>query len=233
MLENIISRFSESAKAGNLMEDKSKKLVDDFNKLQAYRVQRVLLVCSDYDSYTFEEDGLLSEMVYNWYGERNLTKPPSIERVNSTVRALERFKEYKCAFELTSIGSRKLGIMISDSLRYDMVISLLRMDGHKTFIQSILQIDPTMPIGLLALNPAELQLIDPRVDASQRLNVNKRLMWETAKAAPIGVSATDSSMADAWIWPLVWQGSPALFTAMFKAVEDRLNLKVDSEYGVQ
>jgi len=50
MLENIISRFSESAKAGNLMEDKSKKLVDDFNKLQAYRVQRVLLVCSDYDS---------------------------------------------------------------------------------------------------------------------------------------------------------------------------------------
>ena len=70
MLENIISRFSESAKAGNLMEDKSKKLVDDFNKLQAYRVQRVLLVCSDYDSYTFEEDGLLSEMVYNWYGER-------------------------------------------------------------------------------------------------------------------------------------------------------------------
>ena len=59
-------------------------------------------------------------------------------------------------------------------------------------------------------------------------------MWETAKAAPSGTSASVSgSMADAWIWPLVWQGSPALFTAMFKAVEDRLNMKVDAEYGVQ
>ncbi|KAL1495700.1 hypothetical protein AB1Y20_016563 [Prymnesium parvum] len=210
-LENIISRFAESAKAGGALEDKSKKLVDDFNKLQAFRVQRVLLVCSDYDSYTFEEDGLLSEMVYNWYGERNLTKPPTIERVNSTAKALKRFKETK----------------------YDMVISLLRMEGHKSFIQSILQLNPTMPIGLLALNPAELQLLDARVDASQRLNVNKRLMWETAKAATSQPAVSEGSMADAWIWPLVWQGSPALFTAMFKAVEDRLNIRMDSEYGVQ
>jgi hypothetical protein len=37
------------------------------------------------------------------------------------------------------------------------------MDGHKAFISAIHKIEPTMPIGLLALNPAELQLIDPRV----------------------------------------------------------------------
>ena len=36
-----------------------------------------------------------------------------------------------------------------------MIISLLRMDGHKSFIQSVLQIDPTIPIGLLALNTAD------------------------------------------------------------------------------
>ena len=30
----------------------------------------------------------------------------------------------------------------------------------------------------------------------------------------------------------MWQGSPQLFTAMFKAVEDRLNMKKDTEYGV-
>ena len=29
------------------------------------------------------------------------------------------------------------------------------------------------------------------------------------------------------------QGSPVLFTAMFKAVEDRLNMKNDAKYGVQ
>ena len=135
MLENIISRFSESTKTGNMVEDKSRKLVNDFRKLQGVRVQNVLLVCSDYDSYTFEEDGLLTEMVGAGYGERNLTKPPSIERVNSTVKALQRFKESK----------------------YDMVISLLRMDGHRAFISAIHQLDPSMPIALLGLNPAELQ----------------------------------------------------------------------------
>ena len=30
----------------------------------------------------------------------------------------------------------------------------------------------------------------------------------------------------------MWQGSPSVFTAMFKAVEDRINVKADSEYGV-
>ena len=95
-LEGIISRFAESTRAGSkAAEDKSKKLVDDFRNLQSVRVQNVLLVCSDYDSYTFEEDGLLTEMVGAGYGERNLTKPPTIERVNSTVKALQRFKEQK------------------------------------------------------------------------------------------------------------------------------------------
>jgi len=42
-----------------------------------------------------------------------------------------------------------------------------------------------------------------------------------------------SNLADAWVWPFIWQGSPSLFTAMFKAVEDRINAKVDTEYGVQ
>ena len=38
-------------------ESKSKSLVDEFGLLQRFRVQKVLLVCSDYDSYTFEEEG--------------------------------------------------------------------------------------------------------------------------------------------------------------------------------
>ena len=31
--------------------------MEEFSQLQRFKVQRVLLVCSDYDSYTFEEDG--------------------------------------------------------------------------------------------------------------------------------------------------------------------------------
>ena len=87
------------------------------------------------------------------------------------------------------------------------------------------------------------------------------MMWESARAARAGGSAVASDipcgdLADAWVWPFLWQvraprarpsrhasphpppsaaaqGSPNIFTAMFKAVEDRLNVKDDNEYGVQ
>ena len=60
-------------------------------------------------------------------------------------------------------------------------------------------------------------------------------MWETGRAAAAGTEGIQPSgeWEDAWVWPFVWQGSPSLFTAIFKAVEDRLNLKADAEYGVQ
>ena len=43
-------------------------------------MQKVLLVCSDYDSYQFEEDGLLMEMIWGTYTEHELTKPPNVDR---------------------------------------------------------------------------------------------------------------------------------------------------------
>ena len=81
---------------------------------------------------------------------------------------------------------------------------------------------------------AQLVNLSPQIDASMRLNVNKRLMWETAKAGGMQVEgAPAGSLQDAWVWPFMWHGQPSLFTAMFKAVEDRLNVKADIEYGVQ
>ena len=51
--KSAIAKARDAAKAA----DKSKSLVDDFVMLQRFRVQKVMLVCSDYDSYTFEEEG--------------------------------------------------------------------------------------------------------------------------------------------------------------------------------
>ena len=64
-LESILGRFRESKRGAT--KGTAKALVDDFGQLQRIRVRKVLLVCSDYDSYTFEEDGLLNEMVTQWY----------------------------------------------------------------------------------------------------------------------------------------------------------------------
>ena len=229
-LETIISRFQSSLKAGRARaESKSANLLDDIGQLQRFRVQKVLLVCSDYDSYTFEEDGLLTESLWSEYSEHALlSKPPTIDRVASPELAVERFKE---------LGD------------YDMVIALSRLAQQSNLIDEILRVAPATPIGLLALTPSELTSSNKLVDESMRLNVNKRILFDTysshgkVSAQGGGGAAANSAAsrpvigapgtgADAWIWPFMWQGSPSVFTAMFKAVEDRINVKADSEYGV-
>lgn len=126
------------------------------------RVQKVLLLCSDYDSYTFEEDGMLSELMHAEYATQNLRKPPLIERVTSVEGALDALKNNK----------------------YDLLISLLRAQGEslnlESFVEQTKQYDPKIPILLLALNPSELLSLDSRVDESLRFNVDKRVNWVRA-----------------------------------------------------
>ena len=228
-LESIISKFQASIKGRSSEIAKSKAIVDNFGMLQRVRVQKVLLVCSDYDSYTFEEEGLLNELVYQWYHEHSLSKPPVIDRVSSPELGIRQFKERN---------------------DYDMVIALSRMAASSNLTSEILRHSPGTPICLLALTPSELRSSVGLVDDSMRLNVNKRLLWERAHpeqqpppepsntvygraGRPSSLNAQAGSVgADAWIWPFMWQGSPSLFTAMFKAVEDRINVASDAEYGV-
>jgi hypothetical protein len=78
------------------------------------RVSNVLLLCSDYDSYTFEEDGMLSELMHAEYAQQNLRKPPIIDRVTSVDKALEAMQTKK----------------------YDLLISLLRSQGESLNLES-------------------------------------------------------------------------------------------------
>ena len=75
-LESALARFRATGPKGQ-KEERSARLVEDFERLQSRNVMRVLLVCSDYDSYTFEEDGLLSELVDAEYSDNHLPKPPT------------------------------------------------------------------------------------------------------------------------------------------------------------
>ena len=133
-LEAAISRF----RAVTLKTTtNSSTIVDEFTKLQSRRVKKVLLLCSDYDSYTFEEEGLLSEVIFQEYAHLNLRTPPTIERVGSTEKALTRLRE--------APGS------------YDMVITLMR--NANTFVSSVHNLDPSLPIALIALSPTELTCV--------------------------------------------------------------------------
>ena len=60
-----VARVGARARKSATETDKSSSIVDSVAQLQTRRVQNVLLMCSDYDSYTFEEDGLLTELIYS------------------------------------------------------------------------------------------------------------------------------------------------------------------------
>ena len=61
----------------------------DYSRLMSRRIRRIMLVCNSYDSYTLEEDGRLEVQITQEYSELNLSNPPSITRVESTIDALE------------------------------------------------------------------------------------------------------------------------------------------------
>ena len=61
----------------------------DYSSLMNRRIRRILLVCSSYDSYTLEEDGRIEAQITHEYSELNLSNPPSIYQVQSTIEALE------------------------------------------------------------------------------------------------------------------------------------------------
>ena len=102
----------------------------DYSQLMSRRIRRILLVCNSYDSYTLEEDGRLEVQITQEYSELNLSNPPSITRVESTIEALELIER---------VG------------HFDLVITMYnvgQMDVY-TFSHKMKQISPTTPVVLL------------------------------------------------------------------------------------
>lgn len=58
-------------------------------ELMAKRIRRILLVCNNYDSFSLEEDGRIETQIAQDYAELNLSNPPVIQRVETTVEALD------------------------------------------------------------------------------------------------------------------------------------------------
>ncbi len=59
-----------------------------FNELMRDRINKVLIVCSNYDYYMLEEDGRIDERIFNEYTALSLRYPPSFIHANSTEQAL-------------------------------------------------------------------------------------------------------------------------------------------------
>ncbi|MCF0177783.1 MAG: phosphoenolpyruvate synthase [Bacteroidales bacterium] len=67
-------------------------LTEDEQKQHTYmqhRIHRILMVCCSYDGYILEEDGHIESQINREYSELNMSNPPSLMRVESTLEALE------------------------------------------------------------------------------------------------------------------------------------------------
>jgi Pyruvate phosphate dikinase, AMP/ATP-binding domain len=125
-----------------------------FDNLMQKRVHNILLVSSLYDSFTFVEDGKLTDMLFTEYLELNIKYAPRIDRVSTAKRALERLRKQS----------------------YDLVISMVRigsMDIRK-FASSVRVIQPGVPVLLLAFNRNELKMLRNWEDKSA---IDKIFVW--------------------------------------------------------
>lgn len=121
----------------NLLTYQSKFI--KFDTLMRFRVKHILLVSSSYDSYVLEEDGQLTDLIYNEYLELNLTFTPHVVRASTPEEALETLKT--ADIDLVIIFKRVSDI---DVLDFGKKIK----DGH-----------PELPVIFLAYHERELNLM--------------------------------------------------------------------------
>lgn len=104
----------------------------DYTRLMTRKIRSILLICNNYDSFSLEEDGHIEGQISQDYAELNLSNPPSIDRVESTLEALELLKH--------------------QGDRYDLIITMFNVGKLDVFEFSRLAkvIAPRTPIVLLS-----------------------------------------------------------------------------------
>ncbi len=83
----------------------------DFGQLMSRRINKVLLICSEYDAFMLEEDGRIDEQIFNEYVALNLRYPPQFIQVSTAKDVFDILKDQNV----------------------DLVINMLSVDGMDPF----------------------------------------------------------------------------------------------------
>ncbi len=124
-----------------------------FHELMAIRMSNVLLVSSIYDSFMLEEDGRLSDQIYEEFHNLNLRTLPRITRVSSAKEALALLEERN----------------------FDLVITMRRLGDMDVFSfgKSVKKIK-NIPVILLLNSVAEIKYIP---EITKRVGIDRTFVW--------------------------------------------------------
>ncbi|TGE37722.1 response regulator [Desulfosporosinus fructosivorans] len=111
-----------------------------FHDMMKFRVREILLVSSSYDAFVLEEDGRLSEKIFNEYLDMNLQFVPRIRRVSSAEEAFSSMRERT----------------------YDLIITMARISdmNPQEFGRRIKETYPGKPVVLLTYDTLNIDLIN-------------------------------------------------------------------------
>ncbi|MFX0174138.1 MAG: PEP/pyruvate-binding domain-containing protein [Candidatus Hodarchaeota archaeon] len=124
-----------------------------FHDLMTKRINKVLLVSSYYDNFILEEDGRLSDQIFEEFHNLNLRTLPSITRVTSAKEALKLVKEKE----------------------FDLVITMRRLGDVDAFAfgQEIKKIQD-IPVILLLNNASIIPYLP---DPTKRQGIDRIFLW--------------------------------------------------------
>ncbi len=125
-----------------------------FHNLYEHRVHDVLLVCSLYESFILEADGLVADLIFSEYQELNLSHAPHVSRVSTPEEALERVK----------------------NRHFDLVIAMTHLGGWeiREFAKAVKDIKPDMPVMMLA---GEVRELAKYADIESRAPIDQLFFW--------------------------------------------------------
>ncbi len=119
-----------------------------FHDLMPLRAREILLVAPAFDAFTLEQDGLLTEILFDGYYQLNMSNPPRVVNVSTVEAALERCSKR----------------------HFDMIIVMSRLGqgGHVELSKALRKAAPRTPIYLLLNDNVEVGAMDRRRQNLQR-----------------------------------------------------------------
>jgi CheY-like chemotaxis protein len=113
-----------------------------FHDLMPLRTREILLVAPAFDAFTLEQDGLLTEILFEGYYQLNMSNPPRVTNVSTADEALEK------------LASR----------HFDLIIVMSRMGqvGHIELSRALRMADTRIPLYLLLNDNVEVGVMDRR-----------------------------------------------------------------------